>query len=62
MENIQRQVDELLEKAMAQPGVSDMMRLYQAQKPAIDAHAQAQQALAPRWVVFSSTSSSQRTL
>ena len=62
MENIQRQVDELLEKAMAQPGVSDMMRLYEAQKPAIDAYAQAQRAIAPRWVVFAATSSSPRTL
>ncbi|HLB30664.1 MAG TPA: hypothetical protein VJN91_03980 [Gammaproteobacteria bacterium] len=62
MENIQKQVAELLEKAMAQPGVADLMQLYEAQKSSVDAFAQADQAVAPRWVIYSSTSSSPRTL
>lgn len=62
MEKIQRQVKELLEQAMTRPGVAEIMQLYEAQRAAIDAHAQAQQAVAPRWVIFTSTSSSQRTL
>ena len=62
MEKFQGQVEALLERAMAQPGVAEIMQLYEAQRIAIDAHAQAQQAVSPRWVVFTSTSSSQRTL
>lgn len=62
MEDLQAQVNELLEKAMQQPGVAEVTQLYETQRAAMDAHAQAQQAMAPRWVVFSSTSSSQRAL
>lgn len=55
----QRRVHELLEQAMKQPGVADVARLYEAYRPSIDAHAEAQRAIAPKWVFFTSTSSGQ---
>ncbi len=58
MKNIQNQINALLDEAMKQPGVADVMRLYDLQRPALEAYVKAQQAVAPRWVVFSSTSSS----
>jgi hypothetical protein len=59
MDDMQKQVMELLEQAMKQPGVADVVRLYESQKGAIAAYDQACQASAPRWIVTSSTSSSQ---
>ena len=59
MEDIQKQVAELLEQAMKQPGVTEIMQLCEKQKMAMDAHANASQAIAPRWIVSSSTSAIQ---
>ena len=58
MEDFDRQVKALLDEAMKQPGVVDIMESYAAQKVAMDTLERAQQALAPRWVVSSSASSS----
>ncbi len=60
MTRIDEQVKRLLEDAMKQPGVAEVMQVYEAQRAAVGAHAQAQQALAPRWVFSTSTSSSKR--
>ena len=58
MDDMQKQVTELLEKAMEQPGVAEVVQLYESQRKAIDAYAQASQANAPHWIVTSSTTSS----
>ena len=57
MSKFEKQVNDLLQRAMQQPGVAEAMRVYQSQQPALKAYAQAQSAIAPRWVVSSSTSS-----
>lgn len=59
MDDMQKQVMELLEIAMKQPGVAEVVQLYESQKVAIEAYDQACQVAAPRWIVTSSTSSSQ---
>lgn len=61
MKDLQNEVNELLKNAMEQPGVAEVTRLYESQKAAIDAHSIAKQVVAPRWIAFSSTSSSPRT-
>lgn len=60
MDDFQKQVQTLLDAAMKQPGVADVMRVYQTQESAIKAHALAQGAVAPKWVVSSSTSTQGR--
>lgn len=57
MDNFDKQVNELLTRAMQQPGVAEIVQLYENQRAAIDAYERAQRAVATRWVVFSSTSS-----
>lgn len=52
MDDFDKQVAELLQLAMQQPGVAEIVQMYEVQQPALDAHAQAQNAVAPRWVVF----------
>lgn len=59
MDDMQKQVMELLDNAMKRPGVAEVMQLCESQKKAIEAHARACQAAAPRWIVTSSTSLSQ---
>lgn len=58
MTKFEKQVNELLRRAMEQPGVADAMEVFRVQQPALDAFAKAQSAVSPRWVV--STSSSTR--
>ena len=62
MEKIQEEVQVLLDQAMKQPGVTEIMELHAAQKSAIDAYAGVQEAIAPRWVIYSSASSVQRKI
>lgn len=62
MEDIQKEVQELLDRAMQQPGVADILALHEDQKEALEAHSRALQAVAPRWVVMSSTSSAKIVL
>ena len=57
MDNIQKDVQEILDRAMQQPGVAALMAIQESQKQAVAAYAVASQAVAPRWVVMSSTSS-----
>ena len=57
MDDIQKDVQEILERAMQQPGVAAIMAMQESQKQAMEAYYVAAQALAPRWVVMSSTSS-----
>lgn len=57
MSKFEKQVNDLLQRAMEQPGVAEAMRVYQSQQPALKAYSEAQSAIAPRWVVSSSTSS-----
>lgn len=57
MSKFEKRVNELLQRAMEQPGVAEAMRVYQSQQPALKAYTQAQSAIAPRWIVSSSTSS-----
>ena len=59
MEDMQKQVAELLENAMKQPGVAEMMQLCESQKTAIESYSQASQAAAPRWIVTSTSSTTQ---
>ena len=58
MEDFEGQVKALLEQAMKQPGVAEIMQAYEPQKAVMESLDRAQQALAPRWVVSSSASSS----
>lgn len=60
MSNFDKQVSDLLRQAMEQPGVAEAMRVYQSQQPAIDAFAAAQNAVSPRWVVSTSSSTSHK--
>lgn len=57
MDDFQRQVQELLEKAMQQPGVAEVVKLYEAQRSSTEAFTKAQHAVSNRWIVSSSTSS-----
>lgn len=61
MTDFEKEVNELLEQAMKQPGVAEVVELYASQQPAIQAHERAQEALAPRWVISSSTSSAKQS-
>ena len=61
MDSFDKQVNELLARAMQQPGVAEIIQLYENQRAAIDAHERAQNAVAPRWVVFSSSSSAKQS-
>jgi hypothetical protein len=56
MSKFDKQVNDLLKQAMECPGVADVMQMYQAQQPALDAYAKAQRAIATRWVMSVSTS------
>lgn len=56
MSKFDKQVNDLLRQAMAQPGVVQALELYQAQAPALKAYEEAQSALSPRWVVSTSSS------
>lgn len=58
--DLDQEVKLLLEQAMKQPGVAEVMASYGAQQPAISAHDQAQHAVATKWV-YSSSNSSQQT-
>ncbi|MFZ2541418.1 MAG: hypothetical protein WAW75_06540 [Gallionella sp.] len=58
MDDMQKQVTELLEKAMKQPGVAEVVQLYESQRNAMNAYTQARQANEPHWIVTSSTTSS----
>jgi len=60
VEKIEEQVKHLLERAMKEPGVAEVMRIYNAQQPAIEVYKRAQQVVGPRWIFSSTTSSSQR--
>lgn len=55
--DFERQVAELLKAAMKQPGVADAMKIYELSAEAREAQKFAQQALEPRWIVSTSTSS-----
>jgi hypothetical protein len=59
MSDFEKQVNALLKEAMKQPGVAEVMKLYEAQQPALEAHTKAQTAVATRWVVSISSTSGQ---
>lgn len=61
MKDFQAQVNQLLENAMKQPGVAEIVEIYNSQQPAIDAHQFAQQAISPKWIASSTTSSLHNT-
>jgi hypothetical protein len=52
-----REVAVLLEAAMKQPGVADVMKIYEINKMAIDPLQDIQRALEPRVVISTSTTS-----
>jgi len=56
--NLDQEVQRLLDEAMKQPGVAEVMEAYAVQQPAIAAHTQAQHAVAPKWVYSTSSSTS----
>ncbi len=58
MEDFEGQVKTLLEQAMKQPGVAEIMQSYEPLRTVMESLDRAQQALAPRWVVSSSASTS----
>lgn len=58
MSKFDKQVNDLLRQAMEQPGVAEAMEVYDNQQPALEAFAKAQSAVAPRWVVSTSSSTS----
>ena len=60
MDNFDKQVNDLLARAMQQPGVTEIVQMYENQRAAIAAHERAQNAVAPRWIVFSSSSSAKQ--
>ena len=57
MSDFDKQVNTLLKEAMKQPGVAEVMKLYEGQQQALKAHAKAQAAVATRWVMSASSSS-----
>ena len=57
MSDFEKQVKALLDQAMQQPGVADIMEAYETPNIAMDAIDRAQEAIAPRWVVSTSASS-----
>lgn len=61
MSDFDKQVNDLLTQAMRQPGVAEIVQAFDGQRAAIEAHNLAQAAVSPRWVVFSSSSSANRS-
>ena len=53
-----QEVQELLDEAMKQPGVAEVMATYAEQQIALKALSDAQNAIAPKWIFSTSTSSS----
>ena len=56
MTDFEKQVDEMLRLAMEQPGVGDAMRAHEILQPAMGAFDEAQRAIAPRWIVSTTSS------
>lgn len=58
MSDLDKEVAALLEQAMKQPGVAEVMEAYESQRTAVDAFTEIENAVAPRWIMSSSTSTS----
>ncbi len=57
MSNKEKEIKDLLDQAMQQPGVADIVKTYELQQDALNAFSEAQGATEPKWVAFASTSS-----
>lgn len=57
MNDFEKEVASLLEQAMKQPGVAEIMEIHAAQAPTISTYASIESAVAPRWITSSSSTS-----
>jgi hypothetical protein len=58
MSDLDKEVAALLEQAMKQPGVAEVMEAYKSQRAAVDAFTEIENSVAPRWIMSSSSTTS----